>query len=114
VFEPKPVQRLGPPIVVGGESAAALRRAARLGDGWIGMGHTIESATAQIERLRRELDRNDRSIDRFEVCLGGAVESPADVERWESIGVTRLIVSPWRRSPDAVDGLTTLAARLGL
>jgi probable F420-dependent oxidoreductase len=114
VFEPKPVQRPGPPILIGGESVAALRRAARLGDGWIGMGHSIESATAQIDRLRRELESNGRSLDGFELCLGGAVESASDAERWESIGVTRLIVSPWRRSPDAVDGLTAFAARLGL
>ena len=114
VFEPKPVQRPGPPIVVGGESVAALRRAARLGDGWIGMGHTFESATAQIDRLRRELERNGRSLDGFAVCLGGVVDTVADVERWESIGVTRLIVSPWRRSPEAVAGLTSFAARFGL
>ena len=114
VFEPKPVQRPGPPIVVGGESVAALRRAARLGDGWIGMGHTFESATSQIDRLRRELDANGRALDGFEVCLGGAVDTEADVKQWESIGVTRLIVSPWRRSPDALDGLRTFAARVGL
>ncbi|MDQ1465999.1 MAG: hypothetical protein QOH10_414 [Actinomycetota bacterium] len=114
VFEPKPVQRPGPPVLVGGESAAALRRAARLGDGWIGMGHTFESATAQIARLRRELDARGRSLDGFQVCLGGAVDSSADVARWESIGVTRLIVSPWRRSPDAVEGLCEFAARFGL
>ena len=47
-FEPKPVQRPHPPVLVGGESKAALRRAARDADGWIGMGHTFESAAAQI------------------------------------------------------------------
>jgi probable F420-dependent oxidoreductase len=34
LFEPKPLQRPNPPIWVGGESAAARRRAGRLGDGW--------------------------------------------------------------------------------
>ncbi len=34
MFEPKPVQRPGPPIWVGGEGLAARKRAAQLGDGW--------------------------------------------------------------------------------
>ncbi|MFV0298151.1 MAG: LLM class F420-dependent oxidoreductase [Hyphomicrobiaceae bacterium] len=34
MFEPKPAQRPGPPIWVGGEGKAARRRAATLGDGW--------------------------------------------------------------------------------
>lgn len=34
MFEPKPVQRPGPPIWVGGEGVAARKRAAELGDGW--------------------------------------------------------------------------------
>ena len=34
IFEPKPVQRPGPPVWVGGEGVAARRRAGRIGDGW--------------------------------------------------------------------------------
>jgi len=45
-FEPKPVQRPYPPILVGGESDAALRRAVRHANGWIGMAHTPESAAS--------------------------------------------------------------------
>ena len=92
VFEPKPVQRPWPPILVGGESKAALRRAARLGDGWIGMGHTFESAAAQIAALRDVARRaRPRRRARFQIvprrpgrvarrrrALGGARRHPAD------------------------------------
>jgi probable F420-dependent oxidoreductase len=108
-FEPKPVQQPWPPILIGGESAAALRRAARAGDGWIGMGHTFGSAAGQIARLhehRRDYGRDDGP---FQICLGGAVESTDDVQRWEELGVTRLVVSPWRRSPEAIDGMRRFA-----
>jgi probable F420-dependent oxidoreductase len=59
-FEPKPVQKPHPPIWVGGESGPALRRTARLGDGWYPIGtnpaHRLDSLkrySAGIERLRR-------------------------------------------------------------
>jgi probable F420-dependent oxidoreductase len=111
-FEPKPVQRPRPPVLVGGESGAALRRAAVLGDGWIGMRHTPESAAAQIERLRARRADSPRADEPMQICLGGAVEVREDVARWEELGVTRLIVSPWRRSADAVDGLRRFADRV--
>jgi probable F420-dependent oxidoreductase len=114
VFEPKPVQQPRPPILVGGESKAALRRAARLGDGWLGMGHTFETAAVQIATLRSLLAARGRPgpDDReYQIVLGGAVESRADVKRWEDLGVTRLIVSPWRRSSEAIDGLRRFADR---
>jgi probable F420-dependent oxidoreductase len=111
-FEPKPLQQPWPPILVGGESRAALRRAARFGDGWIGMGHTFESAAVQIARLR-EL-RGEYDAASFQICLGGPVTSAGDVRRWEELGVTRLVVSPWRRSPDAVDGMRRFADLVGI
>ena len=113
-FEPKPVQRPWPPILIGGESEAALRRAARAGDGWIGMGHTFESAAKQIERLQELRREHDRDTAAFQICLGGPVTGAGDIRRWEELGVTRLIVSPWRRSPDAVDGLRRFADLVGL
>ncbi len=114
VFEPKPLQQPWPPILVGGESPAALRRAARLGDGWIGMGHDFASGAAQLERLRALLTELGRDGDDFQRCLGGPVESRDDVARWADLGVTRLIVSPWARSREAVDGMRRFADLVGL
>jgi probable F420-dependent oxidoreductase len=113
-FEPKPLQQPWPPILIGGESGAALRRAARAGDGWIGMGHTFESAAGQIARLRQLRGEYDRDVASFQICLGGPVASADDVRRWEELGVTRLIVSPWRRSPEAIDGMRRFADLAGL
>ncbi len=110
VFEPKPQQKPWPPMLIGGESKAALRRAARLGDGWIGMAHTFESAAEQISALRALLAQHERDASTFQIVLGGTVESRDDVKRWEDLGVTRMIVSPWRRSPEAVAGLERFAA----
>ena len=109
MFEPKPLQRPWPPIHVGGESDAALRRAARLGDGWIGMNHTLESVAAPVARLRTLLAEAGRAGDRFEISVGGPVEARDDLARWEDAGVHRLVLAPWARSRQACDGLRRLA-----
>lgn len=109
MFEPKPVQRPWPPILVGGESDVALRRAARHGDGWLGLVHTPESAAgtvALLARLRREAGREDEP---FEVSIGAEPTSSADVRRYEEAGVDRIIASPWKRSRDAIAGLRRFA-----
>jgi len=105
MFEPKPVQRPWPPVLVGGESPAALRRAARAGDGWVGLDHTPESVREPLRRLT-EL-RGERPP--LEITVGGQVTSKDDVARWEEAGVDRLLVSPWARSREALDGLRRFA-----
>ncbi|MDJ0848589.1 MAG: LLM class F420-dependent oxidoreductase [Myxococcota bacterium] len=108
MFEPKPEQRPWPPIHVGGDSEAALRRAAR-NDGWYGLQTTPAGVRAQLDRieaLRRELGR---AGEPFEVTVGGEVREPDDVSRWRDVGVTRLVVSPWRRSREAIEGLRRYA-----
>jgi probable F420-dependent oxidoreductase len=109
VFEPKPKQPGGPPIIVGGESKAALRRAARLCDGWIGMDHTFESGAAQVATLRALLAQHGRDPDAFDYICSGPLESIDDMKRWEDIGVTRMIISPWRKSREAVEGMQRFA-----
>jgi probable F420-dependent oxidoreductase len=112
VFEPKPVQQPRPPILVGGESKAALRRAARLGDGWLGMGHTFDTAPAKIDALRTLLaEHGPRSTTdpEFQIVIGGTIESRNDIARWEELGVTRMLVKPWQRSREALDGLRAFA-----
>jgi probable F420-dependent oxidoreductase len=110
-FEPKPPQG-SIPILVGGESERALRRAGTLGDGWIGMGHTPESAAAMVATLRGHREEAGRLDERFEVVVGGVCTTEDDVAAWEDAGVDCLIVTPWTRSAEVFDSMASLAARL--
>jgi probable F420-dependent oxidoreductase len=47
---PRPVQHPGPPIVVGGEGPAALRRAVTMANGWYGFGMNLPAAPATSRR----------------------------------------------------------------
>jgi probable F420-dependent oxidoreductase len=51
-LDPRPAQPDGPPIWIGGRSDAALRRAARLGDGWISYVVSPERYRASLERIQ--------------------------------------------------------------
>jgi probable F420-dependent oxidoreductase len=52
--EPKPVQRPHPPIWVGARVEPALRRAVRIGDGWIGAGSSSSDDFIAAARIVRE------------------------------------------------------------
>ncbi|MEV5751357.1 TIGR03619 family F420-dependent LLM class oxidoreductase [Actinoallomurus sp. NPDC052308] len=108
-FEPKP---RGIPILAGGESPAALRRAVARCDGWIGMPHTLESARPQLDRLRRHLGDRDRP---FEITVHAyELAGPEEVGAWAALGVDRMIVRPWTRTGEALDALRRFAADYGV
>lgn len=110
MFEPKPVQRPHPPVVIGGETVAALRRAARH-DGWIGLSHTPESVGDPVATLRRLRVDAGLADQPFSVTVGGRVSDQSDVEAYAAAGVDRLIVSPWTRTGEVLSGLHAFAAR---
>jgi probable F420-dependent oxidoreductase len=58
--EPKPMQKPHPPLWFGGGHPNALRRAARLGSGWLGGRTSTEKFAAQVMVLRQALDELNR------------------------------------------------------
>jgi probable F420-dependent oxidoreductase len=91
-----PVPKSRIPIYVGGTSKPALRRAARYGDGWLGIIHPveeIEGLVAELNRLRREFGREKEPFDIMLHCPDA--RSVDDIRRLEELGVTDLQVTPW-------------------
>lgn len=92
-------------ILCGGESDAALRRASRLCDGWVGNAYTWQEAAEKIDRLnvlRRQYGRQD---SHFEIML--ALREPASLDtfkRAEDLGVTAIMCSPWAMADDVASG----------
>jgi len=62
LFFPKPAQAGGPPIWVGGNSEAALRRAARLADGWHGDDVMPEDFARTVATMRRLASEHNRTV----------------------------------------------------
>jgi len=107
-FEPKPVQAGGPALHIGGDGAVALRRTATVGAGWIPMNHGVDELGPPLARLRARCEAEGRTTP-VQVTLHGHVARPDDVARYADAGVTRVIVTPWSRTSEAIDGLARFA-----
>jgi probable F420-dependent oxidoreductase len=66
-FAPKPVQKPHVPIWIGGESPAALARAARLGDGWHSAGTSLADLPGKVRTLHEALAAAGRRRQDFVV-----------------------------------------------
>lgn len=94
MIEPHPPQPV--PILCGGESEAALRRAAALCDGWIGTAYAFEDAAAYVAKLnalRNEFGRADQPFDIMLALIDPP--SPDLYKRAEDIGITAVMCAPW-------------------
>jgi probable F420-dependent oxidoreductase len=76
IFSPKPVQKPHPPIWTGGESGPALRRAARIADGWYPIGlnprfplDTPDRYASKLAELKSLAEAAGRDPDAIELSL---------------------------------------------
>jgi probable F420-dependent oxidoreductase len=125
IFEPTPTRSGGPPIMVGGDSNAALRRAAQLGDGWLGFvaGHRfdIRRLAAQVELIRELRADGPRSGQPFRVvaCMvtDQAAKSrlPEIAEELAGVGFDEVAIDPpWNDIDTAMELVERTIATLGL
>ncbi len=93
-MNPAPSKKV--PILVGGLSEAALRRAALLGDGWISDLHPTDELRAIVARLRGLREECGRGGEPFEVIASASDAFDLDgYRRLEDAGVTTLMTMPW-------------------
>jgi alkanesulfonate monooxygenase SsuD/methylene tetrahydromethanopterin reductase-like flavin-dependent oxidoreductase (luciferase family) len=84
------------PIYFGGVSEPALRRAARLGDGWISDIHSTEELRAHCATLRAYRAEAGREATPFSVIAAAIDAFDLDgYKRLEDAGVTHLLTMPW-------------------
>ena len=94
-MNPSPTEPI--PIYVGGHSPPAIRRAAALGDGWMGASAYSEEDAwhylGLIDEARRVAGRADEP---FSIYLALKVSPDLDLyHRFEDAGVTDLLCAPW-------------------
>ena len=98
---PRPRQRPAPPIVIGGEAPAALRRAVMMAEGWYGFYLDVQETRRYVRELRQLALECGRSAELGRLELTVTPAGPLDkatVDEYAELGVDRLVLLP---QPDA-------------
>jgi probable F420-dependent oxidoreductase len=102
MIEPHPPAPV--PIMCGGESDAALRRAARMCDGWVGYAYAWDDAVRYAEKLHALRREFGCGSEPFDIML--ALMEPPSVDlfkRAEDVGITAVMCRPWTGLEGASD-----------
>ncbi|NUT99021.1 MAG: LLM class F420-dependent oxidoreductase [Saccharothrix sp.] len=96
---PKPVEKSGPHLVVGGHSDAAFRRAITKAHGWYGVGNTPEDLTKHLDGLTRVAADVQRPEELGPLQLSFLHLDPETItadlaKRYADLGIDRLVFYP--------------------
>ncbi|MBV9092523.1 MAG: LLM class F420-dependent oxidoreductase [Streptosporangiaceae bacterium] len=113
---PKPVRGRRIPVVVGGNSDAALARAAAFGDGWYGFNLPAAAVAGRVAELGEQCRRRGRSLSELSVAVALADGGPGMLPGLAELGVTEVVVvaAPPERPAAAAAWVGELAARWGV
>ena len=104
------------PIIVGGDSEAALRRAVKIADGYFPGEGDAEALGKLLRRLEQTAEANDRDPKTIEISaiFGAQMMDPANgVEQMASIGVDRIMVPAFFfAGPEGLDNLRKFAEQI--
>ena len=108
IERPRPVQRPHPPIVVGGHSPAAHRRAVQAANGWYGWELGLEETGRALGELREVAARHERlaGLGPLEITITPPRMVDRDTaRRYADLGVHRLAIQPSTMKGSAIDEL---------
>jgi len=100
------------PVYVGGDSKLAMKRVARLGDGWLPAYLSIDQVREGIAFIRaaqREYGRDNHPLTVITSCYDA--KDLDDYRRMEEAGVTHVTLAPWRRLGEEVDPQKLIRSR---
>jgi probable F420-dependent oxidoreductase len=106
--EPRPVQRPGPPVILGAHGPKALERVARTYDGWMPLVRTPEELKPQVVELRKLLKQRGRPESSVQISPlvdpkeGGP--SGDELKRWRDAGAGRIILLSQQTVAETADG----------
>jgi probable F420-dependent oxidoreductase len=108
---PRPVQDRRIPIFLGGNSDAALGRAAAFGDGWYGFYLTVEEVAERLQVLHRLCAESQRDPGEVHTAVALTDGQPAQRERLAELGVDEVVLvsAPPADPADVSDWLAELA-----
>jgi probable F420-dependent oxidoreductase len=88
---PKPTQRPGPPVLLGGGAGPTLfAHIAEYGQGWIPIGGA--GLSSAIPELRRTVEEAGRDPNQLEIVPFGSIPDAGKLEHFERIGVTECVL----------------------